>query len=186
MPPIRREPLTGTEKEFTTLDSIAPPTVFTGAVSNILVHSAECRGFVIDWGGDSLTARGMVWNTTGDPTLDDHNTRDGTEIGEFISFLHHLEQSTTYYVRAYAVNSAGAGYGAIRDFTTQAPQRDVVKVVDPNGNGDYTTVQAAFNDVPNHYTGLWKIKVKLTIFSLDAPGRTRRAPFLSALMNRRR
>ena len=60
--------------------------------------------------------------------------------------------------------SAGIGYGAIRKFTTSAPQPDVVKVVDPDGSGDYTTVQAAFDAVPGNYTGRWKIKVKAGVY----------------------
>lgn len=154
----------GAEKKFTTLDSVTVPTVFTGDVGNIRAHSAECRSYVIDWGGDSVSVRGVVWNTTGSPTLADSASQDGAGQGQYNSYLYPLKPSTTYYVRAYAMNSAGVGYGRTLDFTTRAPQPDVIKIVDQDGHGDYTTVQAAFDDVPDSYTGRWKIKINSGVY----------------------
>ena len=53
-----------------------------------------------------------------DPAVDDARTIDGTGTGEFISYLADLTSSTTYYVRAYAINSAGISYGEQLSFTT--------------------------------------------------------------------
>ena len=68
--------------------------------------------------------------------------------------------NTVYYVRAYAVNSAGAGYGNELSFTTQTPQADTTVIVASDGSGNYTTLQAAFRAVPSNYTGHWIIFVK--------------------------
>jgi pectin methylesterase-like acyl-CoA thioesterase len=150
----------GNEEIFSTLTSIVPPTVITTAISNIQVTTAISGGTVTDWGGDSVTARGVCWSTTGSPTTAQSHSLDGSDIGSYASGLAPLAGNTTYYVRAYAVNSAGVGYGNELSFTTQTPQPDTTVVVAKDGSGDYTTVQAAFRAVPSNYTGHWKIFVK--------------------------
>ncbi|MBN2008280.1 T9SS type A sorting domain-containing protein, partial [candidate division KSB1 bacterium] len=94
------------------------------------------------------------------PTIEDSKTEDGSGIGEFTSLMYPLMPSTQYWVRAYATNSVGTEYGGTKGFTTQAPSPDVIKVVAQDGSGDYETVQAAFDDVPDNYTGSWTIYVK--------------------------
>jgi pectin methylesterase-like acyl-CoA thioesterase len=150
----------GSVRSFTTLDSITVPSVTTLPVTDIMVVSAEGRGNVTDWGGDTVVARGLCWNTSGNPTTADSLSEDGQGLGAFNSFLYPLEESTKYYVCAYATNSAGTGYGNEISFTTQSYAPDVTRVVAKDGSGDYTTVQAAFDDVPLNYPGKWIIYVK--------------------------
>jgi pectin methylesterase-like acyl-CoA thioesterase len=154
----------GGERTFTTLDSIVIPSVSTSSVSNVMVVSAEGGGKVTGWGGDSVVIRGACWNTTGNPTIADNTSEDGSDLGTYLSFLYPLEESTKYYVRAYATNSAGTGYGNQISFTTKAYSPDVTKVVARDGTGDYTTVQAAFNAAPVNYTGTFTIHVKPGIY----------------------
>lgn len=154
----------GSERSFTTLDSITVPTVYTSSISNILVNSAEGGGSVSSWGGDTVVVKGVCWNTTGSPTTENSKTENGSGTGSFNSSIFPISQSTTYYVRAYATNSKGTGYGSEVSFTTKAPEPDVYKVVAKDGSGDYTTVQGAFNDVPDLYTGVYEIFVKNGIY----------------------
>ena len=63
-------------------------------------------------------------------------------------------------MRAYATNSEGTGYGEEVSFTTQEQEPEVRVVVAQDGSGDYTTVQAAFDEVPDNYTGQYIIIVK--------------------------
>ena len=53
------------------------PTVTTAAVTNIAPTSATCGGNVTADGGDAVTARGVCWNTAGNPTIADSQTADG-------------------------------------------------------------------------------------------------------------
>jgi pectin methylesterase-like acyl-CoA thioesterase len=154
----------GNVRSFTTLDSITVPSVTTLPVTDIMVVSAEGGGNVTDWGGDTVIARGLCWNTSGNPTTADNISVDGQGLGAFNSFLYPLEESTKYYVRAYATNSTGTGYGDETFFTTQSYAPDVTRVVAKDGSGDYTTVQAAFDDVPVNYPGKWIIYVKPGIY----------------------
>jgi hypothetical protein len=69
-----------------------------------------------------VTARGVVWSTSVSPTVAlSTRTIDGTGTGSFTSSITGLAGSTTYYVRAYATNSAGTAYGAQLTIATSAP-----------------------------------------------------------------
>jgi len=92
------------------------PTVTTNEVTNITAASATCGGNVTDDGGFTVTARGVCWSTSPNPTISDSHTTDGTGTGEFTSSLTGLTDNATYYIRAYATNSKGTRYGEQKSF----------------------------------------------------------------------
>jgi parallel beta-helix repeat protein len=96
------------------------PVVTTTEVTSIGTTTATSGGYVSTDNGYSVTARGVCWNTTGTPTTLNSKTSNGTGTGTFTSSLTGLTSATTYYVRAYATNSQGTGYGAERSFTTDS------------------------------------------------------------------
>ncbi|MBP7152303.1 MAG: fibrobacter succinogenes major paralogous domain-containing protein [Paludibacteraceae bacterium] len=99
--------------------SLQVPTVNTSAIFNIGQTSAVCGGYIMNEGGATITARGVCWNTGQNPSISDNKTTDGVGTGSFLSSITGLTANTTYYVRAYAINSAGTGYGETISFTTQ-------------------------------------------------------------------
>ena len=94
------------------------PAVTTTPVSAITSTTAISGGNIIADGGTPVTARGVCWSTTANPTVADSKTSDGTGTGAFISNITGLTAGTTYHVRAYAINSAETGYGDDLTFTT--------------------------------------------------------------------
>jgi hypothetical protein len=96
-----------------------PPAVTTDSITSIGITSATGGGEVTnDWGYE-VTARGVCWSMTANPTIGDSFTTDGTGMGLFSSSLTSLTAGTTYYVRAYATNLMyGTGYGNEVSFTT--------------------------------------------------------------------
>lgn len=108
----------GEQKTFTTLQYIQLPTVTTTIVTNVTSTTATSGGNVTDDGGATVTARGVCWSTSPDPTIDDNKTSDGNGTGAFTSQLTNLTHSTTYYIRAYATNSEGTSYGEQKYFST--------------------------------------------------------------------
>ncbi|MCX6258259.1 MAG: hypothetical protein NTW49_10260, partial [Bacteroidia bacterium] len=94
------------------------PLLTTNNVTNITFNSATCGGSITSDEGSTVTARGVCWNTSGNPTITDSHTSDGIATGSFTSSLTGLIASTTYFVRAYATNGNGTGYGSTRSFTT--------------------------------------------------------------------
>lgn len=98
------------------------PALTTTAATNITSNGVILGGNVTSDGGSSIIARGICWNTTGNPTINNFKTSDGAGIGSFNSEIIGLSPSTTYYVRAYSTNSIGTGYGTQISFTTLAPE----------------------------------------------------------------
>jgi uncharacterized protein (TIGR02145 family) len=109
------------------------PTVTTLAVSEITPISAQCGGTVSADGGADVTARGVCWSTDPNPTVAGNKTTNGTGTGGFTSSLSGLSPSTDYYVRAYATNGAGTGYGEAEPFTT-GDEEPTGTVTDIDGN----------------------------------------------------
>jgi gliding motility-associated-like protein len=93
----------------------------TTAISSITTTTASSGGFVSEDGGSTVTARGVCWSTTSGPLVTDSKTTDGSGLGSFTSSMTGLTSGATYYVRAYATNSTGTGYGNERTFTTIGP-----------------------------------------------------------------
>ena len=94
------------------------PTVITKAVSNVTETTATCGGIVTAAGYDEVTARGVCLGTEPNPMVDGNHTSNGTGTGSFTTDLDNLMPSTTYYVRAYAINSIDTAYGEEMSFTT--------------------------------------------------------------------
>jgi hypothetical protein len=94
------------------------PTVITAPITDTTAHTANCGGEVTDIGGTEVTARGVCWSTVPGPTIEDYITSDDSGPGTFTSYISGLTPSTVYYVRAYATNSAGTGYGDEVTFTS--------------------------------------------------------------------
>ncbi|NJK96195.1 MAG: hypothetical protein HC905_15920 [Bacteroidales bacterium] len=102
---------------FTTL--VALPVVTTTNVTSITSNSAASGGNVTAGPGLTVLSRGVCWNTTGNPTVSNSKTTNGTGTGTFTSALTSLQPNKTYYVRAYATVAGGVGYGNEISFTTQ-------------------------------------------------------------------
>jgi len=98
----------GEELTFTTLSQ---PVIITAAATNITQTTATCGGNIISDGGAAITSRGICWSTNQNPTTANNKTNDGTGIGSFTSSLTGLTAGTTYYLRAYSINSSGTAYG---------------------------------------------------------------------------
>lgn len=96
------------------------PTITTLNATNVSGTAAISGGNIVSNGGDSITVYGLCWSATPNPTTADfHSAVTGT-ASTFTYTLTALKRSTTYYVRAYAINSVGTGYGNQVNFTTNA------------------------------------------------------------------
>ena len=126
----------GEQRSFTTLTT--PPSVTTNTISNIMATSATCGGDVSATGGATVTARGVCWSTSQNPTVSNSHTTNGSGMGSFTSNLTGLNPGTTYFVRAYATNSAGTAYGEQRSFTTT----DTIPTVTTNTVSNITATSA--------------------------------------------
>jgi len=115
-------------------NNITPPTVqepvlTTTIMSNIAQTIASSGGNITSDGGAAVTARGVCWSTIANFSPADNSTTNGTGTGSFSSNMTGLIPNTTYYVKAYATNSEGTGYGNILTFKTLAAIPDTVFTV---------------------------------------------------------
>ncbi len=128
------------------------PVVTTSDPSATSTTTATGGGTVSSDGGSPVTARGVCWSTSANPTISGSKTLDGTGTGTFVSSISGLTSNTTYHVRAYATNVVGTAYGTDKTFTS-----DPVTINDADGNS-YTVIRIG--------TQLW-IKKNLETTSLN-------------------
>ena len=107
------------------------PTISTSYIIDISLSTALGGGNVTSDGGSEIIARGVCWSTSQNPTTANSKTTDGNGTGNFTSHISDLSPNTTYYVRAYATNSACTAYGSDQvSFTTY--NHDAIVDIDEN------------------------------------------------------
>ena len=132
-------------------DFITRPTVTTAQVTNIQQTTATGGGNVTNSGGATVTERGICWSTSQNPSLTNgsHQQASSGGTGTFVVNMTSLTPGTTYYVRAYAINSEGTRYGNQESFQTQQyytitasanPTNGGTATVSGNGNFIYNQV----------------------------------------------
>ncbi len=121
------------------------PTLTTTAISNITATTAASGGNITSEGTSTVVSRGVCWSTSTTPTIADKRTTDGAGAGSFTSNITGLDGGVIYYVRAYATNSAGTGYGMAMSFTSLG-QSPVPTISDAT---NITTTTAKFNGTVN-------------------------------------
>lgn len=108
-------------KTFTTEPGITTPDIISEGVTSITANSALGGGTILGEGGAAVTARGICWSTSPDPTISDNHSADVDAKRSFRISINNLTIYTTYYVRAYATNSFGTSYGNQLVFITIPP-----------------------------------------------------------------
>lgn len=106
-------------------------TVTTNAITAVTHSSAASGGNIVSANGTNILARGVCWSVNQNPTISDAKTFDGIGTGMFSSSITGLLPNTTYFVRAYATNSAGTAYGNQISFTTLA---NPTRIINLNGS----------------------------------------------------
>jgi len=132
------------------------PVLSTVVPYSITTNSAISGGNVSSDGGASVSARGICYATTANPSLLNSFTSDGSGTGAFTSNLSGLSQETLYYVRAYATNSQGTAYGEEYSFSTSGNSPPVAPTANP-----------ATNVGVNSFTANWSAVSGATAYRLD-------------------
>ena len=114
------------------------PIVTTSDISNITSTSATCGGTVTSSGGAgaTVTESGICWSTCHNPTISSSHASNDSGLETYTVSMTGLTPNTTYYVRAYAINSEGfIGYGEEESFNTKCT---VSVSADPSDGGTVT------------------------------------------------
>lgn len=130
--------LTGCKKEKV-------PVIETSFITNITATTATFSGSIIDEGSSAVISRGVCWSSRTSPSIADSKTSDGAGAGNFSSNLTGLKIVTVYYVRAYATNKAGTGYGVAISFTTKGQSPTPMAATPTNLNVTNATLNGSVN-----------------------------------------
>jgi len=153
--------ITSCNKDDDPVDNTNLPTLITLAITDITPTSATSGGDITATGGADITAKGVCWSTLQNPTILDFATDEGNNPSNYTSNISGLTANTTYYVRAYATNSKGTGYGNELEFVAEnifpgekvAVAGGTFTMGSPNGTG-------GTNEQPEH-------SVTLSAFSIS-------------------
>lgn len=101
------------------------PEITLAQVSTIAVEvngdqKATAFAEVTDAGEGKVSVRGVCWNTTGQPTVNDSYLNSDDGLGDFSVDIMGLTGGATYYLRSFATNEAGTAYGNSIQFTTES------------------------------------------------------------------
>lgn len=125
----------------------------TNGATNIDFDSADVTATINSDGGGAITERGVVYATTTNPTVADSKVVVAGTTSPYTANLTGLSGSTTYYARAYAINSVGTAYGnSITIQTAQTPSAPTVTTgsaasttdITSNFNGNNVTLDGTF------------------------------------------
>ena len=148
----------GAQQSFTTLGAV--PTLTTTSASSISLTGASTGGNISSDGGTTITSRGVCWSTSSNPTVNDNKLVNGNGTGSFTINLTGLNGSTTYYLRAYATNAVGTGYGPQISFTTSSLTTGVsylggkIAYIFQAGDAGYVAGQTHGFIIMNHTMGM--------------------------------
>jgi hypothetical protein len=125
------------------------PELTTADVTEPTATTAVSGGTIISNGGETITVSGVCWSkTNANPTTADDTTKGTTSTGSFTALMKNLNSSSTYYVRAYAINRVGIGYGEVKQFTTgnAAPVATAVSITGTPKGDELLTGNYVYND----------------------------------------
>lgn len=99
---------------------IGLPSISNVAASSITATGAAAGGTSLNANGGTVSAKGIVWNTSTNPTITTNLgiTNEGASTTTFSSTISGLSAQTLYYYRAYITTQAGTSYGTSLSFRT--------------------------------------------------------------------
>lgn len=115
-------------------------TISTDDIINITTSSATFGGNLTSSGSSVVNAKGIVYGTTNNPTIDDNvELSNNNNLGNFAINKTGLTPNTTYYVRAFVTTAIGTNYGGQKTFTTTP---ELLATITTNDVSNITTTSA--------------------------------------------
>jgi len=101
---------------FTTEKTL--PVLTTKNITSISAMGAVSGGTITSAGGGTISERGICWSDVTNPNITNEKTTSPSTTASFSASIAKASPGTTYYLRAYATNEIGTGYGDQKTFTT--------------------------------------------------------------------
>jgi hypothetical protein len=146
------------------------PVVVTNLSGNPSATSVTLEGNVVEDGGGEVSARGMVWESFFNPSLNNQVVTGGAGTGVFTATVSGLTEGETYYARAFATNAAGTSYGNCISFVAggasgiEAEEFDQLGFqVYPNPATDQVTLSFKSTDAKGMLFSMYDLNGKLVL-----------------------
>lgn len=164
------------------------PLLSTGQATEVTASSAHCFGSVLSGGNSAVVERGFVYSSMQYPTVENQKVAVGSGEGDFDVVLN-LSPNTTYYVRAYARNRFGVGYGDQLTVTTLDGLAVLGPVITTEISATTARCSSSIEDnggFPISLCGIcWSLSANPTIDNLHTESNTEQTTFVSQLTNLR-
>jgi uncharacterized protein (TIGR02145 family) len=118
---------------FTIISDTSLPYVETTEVPANFHTFTFTGGNVLYGGTSALIERGIYWGNSPEPEKNGVKVSSGAGLGKFLLMIEGLQQSTLYYIKAYARNNNGISYGNEISFRS-GTDPDFGSVTDIDGN----------------------------------------------------
>ncbi len=136
--------------------------IATSNIVKLAVDSIQCGGAITEEGSKDVTAKGVCWSLTSNPSVSNTKTNEGSGVSDFTSTISGLLSDTVYYIRAYATNSEGTVYGNELTYSTVAGSDDRLEQMVEWMCGSFssenhadTTINKYIVDVRLHMCQVW-------------------------------
>lgn len=136
--------------------------VATSNIVKLTVDSIRCGGAITEDDGKDITAKGVCWSLTKNPSISNNKTNDGSGTGDYTSTIAGLQVDTVYYIRAYATTSDGTVYGNELTYSTVPGSDDKLEQMTKWMCGSFssknhadTTINKYIVDVRLHMCQVW-------------------------------
>lgn len=111
--------LSSNQLNFTTITSKTAVNTLAVSQIDVVTGKAQFNGEITKVGSPAYTEKGFCYNKNGEPTVSDTKvTVSSTSGGAYSYSCAGLSSNTTYYVRAYAIQSGKIYYGTSVTFST--------------------------------------------------------------------
>jgi hypothetical protein len=117
---------------------VIAPTIAWQSIGSLTATSATITSNISNAGTNSITARGLVYGTSPNPTTADNVVTSGSGTGVYSINLTGLNFQTHYYFRSYCTTSAGTYYGSQGDFYTNNIEAPVARSASSIGLSGFT------------------------------------------------
>jgi endonuclease I len=116
----------------------------TPVFSNLTYSSADVYAVISSAGASAISQRGFCWSTQASPDTSDVYQLVSNGISPMAYTISDLNPSTTYYVRAFAINSSGISYSDEGSFSTIGIGHPTVQTSGLTFYPGSTSVQVSF------------------------------------------
>ncbi|MCZ2474676.1 LamG domain-containing protein [Aquirufa ecclesiirivi] len=143
----------GSEETFTTLAATIPK-IGTNDLADITETSVRAGLEIDSDGGSPITEYGVCYSSSNsNPSISDKKVVFGYSVKPWFGVMNTitgLTNSTSYYLRGYAINGIGISYGPARMFKTKSNINNILK----NGLVAYYPFNGNTFDVSNNINGV--------------------------------